>query len=164
LRIVSITPTVTATGTETPTPTALPTGAVTIPYGYDVDYTYDPLYRLTAADYSTGEYYHYAYDPVGNASTSSALRRLWWQTNHLGSNNYTYDVARGASLKYPEGIRKGQPPDQRGRGGVDPSLSLRTGLGRQRQPALGRAEHIYLRRREPADEPQQPADGEQLPL
>jgi RHS repeat-associated protein len=78
------TPTVTATGTETPTPTTLPTGAVTIPYGYDVDYTYDPLYRLTAADYSTGEYYHYAYDPVGN--------RLSQQT-HFGTTNYTYDNA-----------------------------------------------------------------------
>jgi hypothetical protein len=94
------TPTVTETGTITLTPTALPTGAITI------DYTYDPLYRLTAADYSTGQYYHYAYDAVGNASTSSALRRLW-QTNHLGSNNYTYDIARGASPKYPAGIRRG---------------------------------------------------------
>jgi YD repeat-containing protein len=31
-----------------------------------VDYAYDPLYRLTAADYSDGKYYHYAYDGVGN--------------------------------------------------------------------------------------------------
>jgi hypothetical protein len=71
------TPTVTATGTETPTPTTLPTGAVTIPYGYDVDYTYDPLYRLTAADYSTGQYYHYAYDAVGTGSPSrpTSVRR-----------------------------------------------------------------------------------------
>jgi RHS repeat-associated protein len=57
---------------------------VTIPYGYDVDYTYDPLYRLTAADYSTGQYYHYAYDAVGN--------RLSQQT-HIGTTNYTYDSA-----------------------------------------------------------------------
>ena len=27
---------------------------------------YDALYRLTGAEYSTGEYYHYTYDPVGN--------------------------------------------------------------------------------------------------
>jgi hypothetical protein len=84
--------------------------------------------RQTVADYSDGMFYHYGYDAVGNASTSSALRRLW-QTNHLGSNNYTYDVAREAPPKYPAGIRRGQPHDQRGRGGIDPSLSLRTGLG-----------------------------------
>jgi len=31
-----------------------------------ISYTYDPLYRLTAADYSTGETCAYQYDPVGN--------------------------------------------------------------------------------------------------
>jgi hypothetical protein len=31
-----------------------------------VVYTYDHLYRLTEADYSTGEYYNYTYDAVGN--------------------------------------------------------------------------------------------------
>jgi RHS repeat-associated protein len=29
-------------------------------------YTYDHLYRLTEADYSTGEFFAYAYDPMGN--------------------------------------------------------------------------------------------------
>ena len=29
-------------------------------------YTYDNLYRLTGADYSTGELYEYDYDPVSN--------------------------------------------------------------------------------------------------
>ena len=29
-------------------------------------YTYDNLYRLTAADYTSGENYQYSYDPVGN--------------------------------------------------------------------------------------------------
>ena len=51
-------------------------------------YTYDPLYRLTAADYSTGDSYRYAYDSVGN--------RLQQQTsvNSLQSTvNYHYDVA-----------------------------------------------------------------------
>ena len=33
-----------------------------------ISYTYDPLYRLTAAAYSTGEHYAYQYDPVGNRS------------------------------------------------------------------------------------------------
>jgi hypothetical protein len=31
-----------------------------------ITYTYDKLYRLTDADYSTGEAFGYAYDPVGN--------------------------------------------------------------------------------------------------
>ncbi len=31
-----------------------------------IQYDYDPLYRLTNADYSTGETYAYNYDPVGN--------------------------------------------------------------------------------------------------
>jgi RHS repeat-associated protein len=31
-----------------------------------IDYDYDDLYRLTEADYSTGELYEYDYDPVGN--------------------------------------------------------------------------------------------------
>ena len=30
-----------------------------------IDYTYDPLNRLTEANYSTGAYYHYTYDSVG---------------------------------------------------------------------------------------------------
>ena len=31
-----------------------------------ISYIYDPLYRLTAADYSGGDYFHYTYDAVGN--------------------------------------------------------------------------------------------------
>ena len=31
-----------------------------------IDYTYDPLYRLIAADYLDGSYFHFTYDPVGN--------------------------------------------------------------------------------------------------
>ncbi|NIS78836.1 MAG: hypothetical protein GTO14_01080 [Anaerolineales bacterium] len=49
-----------------------------------VDYTFDPLYRLTAADYSTGEYFHYTYDAVGNRLT---------QETHEASNSYVYDIA-----------------------------------------------------------------------
>ncbi len=49
-----------------------------------IDYTYDPLYRLTAADYSSGEYFHYSYDVVGNRLS---------QETHLGSESYTYDAA-----------------------------------------------------------------------
>lgn len=53
-----------------------------------IDYTYDPLYRLTAADYDTGDYYHYTYDSVGNRLT---------QENSVGglsvTDTYTYDIA-----------------------------------------------------------------------
>ncbi|MDP1624666.1 MAG: hypothetical protein Q8L64_02745 [bacterium] len=49
-----------------------------------IDYTYDALYRLTAAEYSDGKYYHYAYDSVGN--------RLNEET-HLGTTTYAYDIA-----------------------------------------------------------------------
>ena len=48
-----------------------------------VDYTYDPLYRLTAADYSTGELFHYTYDTVGNRLT---------QDTPAGTNVYAYDI------------------------------------------------------------------------
>jgi hypothetical protein len=49
-----------------------------------INYTYDPLYRLTAAEYSDGKFYHYAYDSVGNRLT---------QQSHLGNDTYIYDNA-----------------------------------------------------------------------
>jgi len=52
-----------------------------------ISYTYDPLGRLTAADYSTGERYAYAYDAVGNRTA---------MTTTLGATSvttYTYDAA-----------------------------------------------------------------------
>jgi RHS repeat-associated protein len=91
-------PTLTASPTETSTPTPLaylpnPNGyfeaSLKLPSSfkaqYDVpaykfqqqnttttiDYTYDSLYRLTFANYSTGDFYHYTYDAVGNRLTSS---------------------------------------------------------------------------------------------
>lgn len=51
-------------------------------------YEYDSLYRLTEANYSTGDYYHYTYDAVGNRLSQETL---------IGSvpltNNYVYDAA-----------------------------------------------------------------------
>lgn len=47
-------------------------------------YTYDPLYRLVGAAYSTGEFFEYAYDAAGNRVSEST---------HVGSTNYTYDNA-----------------------------------------------------------------------
>jgi YD repeat-containing protein len=36
-----------------------------------INYVYDPLYRLKEANYSTGDYYHYTYDAVGNRKTQT---------------------------------------------------------------------------------------------
>jgi YD repeat-containing protein len=51
-----------------PVETAQLTGqqAITSLLTRTIVYTYDNLYRLTDADYSTGEQYEYEYDPVGN--------------------------------------------------------------------------------------------------
>ena len=49
-----------------------------------INYDYDPLYRLTSADYSTGDYYHYTYDAVGNRLTAS---------DQLSVTSYQYDTA-----------------------------------------------------------------------
>ncbi|TET34526.1 MAG: RHS repeat-associated core domain-containing protein, partial [Anaerolineales bacterium] len=95
---------VTGTATSTAIPTSSPTAlleptlletaldsailaqAESLTFGAPVtiDYTYDPLYRLTAADYDTGEFFHYTYDAVGNRLT---------QDTHEGSNTYLYDIA-----------------------------------------------------------------------
>jgi YD repeat-containing protein len=47
-------------------------------------YTYDPLYRLAGATYSSGEFFEYTYDAVGNRLS---------ETTHLGTATYTYDNA-----------------------------------------------------------------------
>ena len=50
-----------------------------------ITYSYDSLYRLTAADYSDGKYFHYSYDAVGNRQS---------QTLTGGAvTTYTYDIA-----------------------------------------------------------------------
>jgi RHS repeat-associated protein len=47
-------------------------------------YTYDPLYRLVGATYSSGEFFEYTYDAVGNRLS---------ETTHLGITTYAYDDA-----------------------------------------------------------------------
>ncbi len=85
------TPTKTATPTRTPTGSPLPFVSPTPITGLSqtvITYDYDPLYRLTAADYSNGDYYHYAYDAVGN--------RLTQQKSIIGlvtTDTYVYDDA-----------------------------------------------------------------------
>ena len=63
--------------------------AVILPGGQSEDtttitYTYDPLGRLTAADYDDGTYFHYTYDAVGNRLT---------QETQDGTTTYVYDNA-----------------------------------------------------------------------
>jgi YD repeat-containing protein len=47
-------------------------------------YTYDHLYRLTNANYSSGEFFDYTYDASGNRLTQATL---------AGTTVYTYDNA-----------------------------------------------------------------------
>jgi RHS repeat-associated protein len=67
--------------------------SVTLPGGMTqtdvtIDYSYDPLYRLTEADYSDGDYYHYDYDNVGNRlEQNTTIKGL------LATTDYTYDIA-----------------------------------------------------------------------
>ncbi len=53
-----------------------------------IDYSYDPLYHLIAADYDTGDYFHYTYDAIGNRLTQeNAVQGL------PATTTYTYDGA-----------------------------------------------------------------------
>lgn len=77
----TMTPRASATATPIWTPPA-PSGPVII------DYVYDPLNRLTQANYSTGDYYHYTYDQVGNRLTQDQLAG-----SHHTTDTYVYDTA-----------------------------------------------------------------------
>jgi hypothetical protein len=97
---VTATPTVTDTPTSTPTDTVTPTSTTTAtstathtaipipPEPVTIDYVYDPLYRLTEANYSTGDYYHYTYDSVGNRLTEESK-----VDGLLSTVDYIYDDA-----------------------------------------------------------------------
>ncbi len=63
-------------------------GGQSAPTNVTINYTYDPLYRLTAADYSDGKYFHYTYDAVGNRLTQDAN-----PAGQPASTSYTYDSA-----------------------------------------------------------------------
>ncbi len=58
------------------------------PVSRTITYTYDPLYRLTEANYSNNDYFHYTYDAVGNRLQQESF------VNSLPSTvNYEYDIA-----------------------------------------------------------------------
>ncbi len=68
-------------------------------FSYTNTYTYDPLSRLTAADYSDNSYYHYTYDAVGNrlsqVTNSSTITYSYDIANRLTNTNgatYTWDA------------------------------------------------------------------------
>ena len=52
-----------------------------------ITYTYDSLYRLTEADYSSGENFQYSYDAVGNRTVYTATVESTQVTT------YSYDAA-----------------------------------------------------------------------
>jgi RHS repeat-associated protein len=65
-----------------------------IPGGYEyeevtIDYSYDSLYRLTDANYSTGDYYSYTYDAVGNRLSED---KVVFGLSPI-ETDYTYDDA-----------------------------------------------------------------------
>jgi YD repeat-containing protein len=64
-----------------------------------ISYTYDPLYRLSGAYYSTGESFEYVYDAVGNRT--QAVEMILGQTVTI---NYGYDdLYRLTSAAYSSG-------------------------------------------------------------
>jgi YD repeat-containing protein len=52
-----------------------------------ITYTYDSLYRLTEADYSSGEKFEYVYDAVGNRTSYTAT------ITSTQNTTYSYDAA-----------------------------------------------------------------------
>ena len=74
-------------------------GPLIVPITRTIVYTYDNLYRLTAADYTSGENYQYSYDPVGNrleqVINGDTTAYLYDAANRLeqlnGQSVYTFD-------------------------------------------------------------------------
>ncbi len=80
--LATLSPTGTMSPSHTPTATQTPVGPITI------EYVYDPLNRLTEANYSNNDYYHYTYDAVGNRKTQQSL-----VSGVLTNDAYNYDIA-----------------------------------------------------------------------
>jgi len=64
-----------------------------------ISYTYDPLNRLTGADYSTGERFEYQYDAVGNRTALTETTPLAETT----VTTYTYDAANRLLVSHSPG-------------------------------------------------------------
>jgi YD repeat-containing protein len=74
-----------------------------------IAYTYDPLYRLTAADYNGGtSYFHYTYDATGNRLT---------EVTQAGTTSYVY----GTELRKCTADSRSRAPSRGA--GVSPLLS-----------------------------------------
>ncbi len=77
---------------------SLPAACRSMTITHTLVYTYDNLYRLTEARYSTGENYRYTYDAAGNRLTQTALTRTTVYTydaanrlTQVNTQTYTYD-------------------------------------------------------------------------
>ena len=77
---------------------------------HSLSYTYDPLNRLTAADYSTGESFAYAYDAVGNRTAMTETTSLAETT----VTTYTYDAANRLLVSHSSGHTVNYTWDARG--------------------------------------------------
>lgn len=77
-------------------------GGVGGPFSVTIAYTYDPFQRLVAADYSTGDYFHYSYDAVGHPVSLRWRGERPLSEDTLAGTN-TYDNARAASRAEGEG-------------------------------------------------------------
>ncbi|MBI1881260.1 MAG: hypothetical protein HYR94_24025, partial [Chloroflexi bacterium] len=69
-----------------------------IPLTRTIVYSYDKLYRLTGADYTSGENYQYSYDPVGNrleqiinGDTTEYLYDAANRLTEVDGQSYTFD-------------------------------------------------------------------------
>jgi YD repeat-containing protein len=76
----------------------------------EISYIYDALYRLTAADYSTGEAYAYQYDPVGNRTAYTLTTPL----DGTAVTAYTYDAANRLQVAVSPGHSVTYTWDNRG--------------------------------------------------
>jgi YD repeat-containing protein len=66
-----------------------------------INYKYDPLYRLKEANYSNNDYYHYAYDAVGNRlSQNTLLGGLTSTTSYLYDNANRVQTVNGMTYTF----------------------------------------------------------------
>ena len=65
-----------------------------------ITYTYDSLYRLTEADYSSGENFQYAYDAVGNmTAVTTTITSTVVSTREYDIANRLITVTTGGQVR-----------------------------------------------------------------